>query len=91
MPSIPERATSNDQGGAVLLQRHGLGEVYRSEREMLRAFAGIIAARGAYVDAISRFLAPYPSTYDELRRAVLKILSHDSQSPSALTQPRESA
>ena len=88
---IPERATSNDQGGAVLLQRHGLGEVYRSEREMLRAFAGIIAARGAYVDAISRFLAPYPSTYDELRRAVLKILSHDSQSPSALTQPRESA
>lgn len=71
---IPQRATANDLGGAELLKKHALGEVYRDSGDLLPALRKVLAQHQRYVDAIHRFLSPYPTRYSELQASLVAII-----------------
>lgn len=77
---IPKRATVNDLGGAELINKHFLGEVYGDLNDLFASFQKIAGHKDAYADAISRFLAPYPAEYADLKDALVEIiLGRDTQ------------
>jgi len=71
---IPERATANDLGGAELIKRHHLGRVFGNHRDLLSSFDQLLQHHTAHVDAISDYLAAFPTDFDTLQKIIADII-----------------
>lgn len=71
---IPEWTSANDLGGVELVKKHRLGEVYRNRNDIVASFQRLIEHHAHYVDAICRFLAPYPAEYSVLQETLVELI-----------------